>query len=69
MKIGTKVRWTVDRKMGRIRHEGRGRITRAYPALGNCPITYEVDTYRDGVLFEDEVALDRRRRRRQTSLG
>jgi hypothetical protein len=52
---GDKVRWQRKRTQRHKPNSGTGVITRVCLPLGNCPLTYEVDTYADGVLFSDEV--------------
>ena len=54
LKKGDKVRWLRNR-FGRITRKGVGVITRIYPPFGNVPWTCEVSSYKDGVLFADEV--------------
>jgi hypothetical protein len=68
MKVGDNVLWELKRssqghRYNADKYHGRGVLTKVSPALGNCPLTFEVDTYRAGVLFEDEVKLDCRRKR------
>jgi hypothetical protein len=52
---GDRVRWQFKRSKKHKPNSGMGRITKVCLPLGNCPLTYEVDSYADGVLFADEV--------------
>jgi len=57
LKKGDKVRWRTAGRPGRFDGErkGRGTITKVFPPFGNVPWTCEVTSYKDGVLFADEV--------------
>jgi len=55
LKKGDRVRWELLRPITGHKGHGKGKITKMSPALDNCPLTYEVDTYKEGVLFADEV--------------
>jgi hypothetical protein len=52
---GDKVRWTRKRTQRHKPNSGTGTITKVCLPLGNVPVTYEVDSYGEGVLFSDEV--------------
>jgi hypothetical protein len=57
LKKGDKVRWRLVNRMGHKRElRGVGVITKVFPPFGNVPWTCEVSTYKDGVLFADEVS-------------
>lgn len=55
LKKGDKVRWKLRGAIRRSQARGIGKITQVFPPLGNVPWTCHVDTYKEGVLFEDEV--------------
>jgi hypothetical protein len=55
LKVGDKVRYKMVPLTKRITREGVGHITKVFLPLGNCPITYHVDTFTWGCLFAHEV--------------